>query len=150
MTAAHATAPGGTPVTATTRQDVRALFERYAATFATHDVEAIAALHAEDTEFRLRLDGEPARGREAVAATFAALFADWPEFGFDVHRVLIGEGHWVLDWAATAVLARPDGTPVPVRFDCLDVVTVDGDGLVTRKDTFVDSTQLQAALAAAA
>jgi uncharacterized protein (TIGR02246 family) len=137
-------------MTATTQQDVRALFERYAATFATHDVEAIAALHAEDTEFRLRLDAEPARGRAAVAAAFAGFFADWPEFGFEVHRVLVGDGHWVLDWAATAVLARPDGTPVPVRFDCLDVVTVDGDGLVTRKDTFVDSAQAQVALAEAA
>ena len=133
-----------------TDQDVRALFERYAATFATHDVEAITALHAEDTEFRLRLDGEPARGRAAVAETFAGFFAAWPRFGFEVHRVLVGADHWVLDWAATAELTRPDGTPVPVRFDCLDVVTVDAEGLVTRKDTFVDHAQAQAALAAAA
>src|SRR5215207_5459201 len=117
---------------APTDQDVRALFERYAATFATHDVEAITALHA------------------AVAETFAGFFAAWPRFGFEVHRVLVGADHWVLDWAATAELTRPDGTPVPVRFDCLDVVTVDADGLVTRKDTFVDHAQAQAALAAAA
>jgi uncharacterized protein (TIGR02246 family) len=137
-------------MTTTTRRDVRALFERYAATFATRDVEAIVALHAEETEFRLRLDGEPARGRAGVGETFAGFFADWPELGFEVHRVLLGDDHWVLDWAATAVLARPDGTPVPVSFDCLDVVTVDADGLVTRKDTFVDYAQVQAALTAAA
>jgi uncharacterized protein (TIGR02246 family) len=127
-------------------RDVRALFDRYAATFATRDVEAIVALHAEETEFRLRLDGEPARGRAAVADTFAGFFATWPRLGFDVHRVLVGDDHWVLDWAATAEPAGPDGTPVPVRFDCLDVVTIDADGLVTRKDTFVDSAQVDAAL----
>jgi len=137
-------------ITTTVRRDLRALFERYAATFATRDVEAIVALHAEETEFRLRLDGEPARGRAEVGETFAGFFAAWPQLGFEVHRVLFGDDHWVLDWAATAVLARPDGTPVPVRFDCLDVVTVDAEGLVTRKDTFVDHAQLAAALAAVA
>jgi hypothetical protein len=37
-----------------------------------------------------------------------------------------------------------------VRFDCLDVVTVDGDGLVVHKDTYVDHAQVQRALAAVA
>jgi hypothetical protein len=36
-----------------------------------------------------------------------------------------------------------------IRFDCLDVVEVSADGLVARKDTFVDAVQLNAALGAA-
>lgn len=130
--------------------DVRALFDRYAATFATRDVDAIVALHAPDSQFWLHLDREPARGRAAIAATFAGFFAEWPELGFVVRRVLTGPDHWVLDWALTAELAHPDGRAVPVRFDCLDVVVVDADGLVARKDTFVDSVQAAKALAAAA
>ena len=51
--------------------------------------------------------------------------------------MLFGEDHWILDWA----LISGD-----VRFDCLDVVNVSPDGLVARKDTFVDGMQLQAAL----
>jgi hypothetical protein len=130
--------------------DVRLLFDRYAATFATRDVDAIVALHAPDSQFWLHLDREPARGRAAIAATFAGFFAEWPELGFVVHRVLTGPDHWVLDWALTAELARPDGRAVPVRFDCLDIVTVDPDGLVARKDTFVDHVQATEAVAAAA
>jgi uncharacterized protein (TIGR02246 family) len=130
--------------------DVRLLFDRYEATFATRDVDAIVALHAPDSQFWLHLDREPARGRAAIAATFAAFFAEWPEFGFVVHRVLTGPDHWVLDWALTAELARPDGRAVTVRFDCLDIVTVDPDGLVARKDTFVDDVQATKAVAAAA
>jgi len=131
-------------------QDVRSLFQRYADTFATHDVEAITALHAEDTQFWLHLGNEPVHGRAAVAETFAGFFAQWPKFGFDVYRVFTGPDHWVLDWALTSELTRPDGTPVPIRFDCVDVVTVNSDGLVVRKDTFVDYLQVQHALAAAA
>ena len=133
----------------TPTQETHALFDRYAQTFATHDVDAIVALHAPDTQFWLHLDDEPARGRAAVAEKFAGFFAQWPKFGFEVYRVLTGSDHWVLDWALTAELNRPDGSLVPVRFDCLDVVTVNSDGLVVRKDTFVDYAQVQKALAAA-
>jgi uncharacterized protein (TIGR02246 family) len=130
--------------------DVRQLFDRYAATYATRDVDAIVALHAPDSQFWLHLDREPARGRTAIAATFAGFFEEWPELGFVVRRVLTGPDHWVLDWVLTAQHARPDGRAVPVRFDCLDIVTVDADGLVARKDTFVDSIQATKALAAVA
>lgn len=75
----------------TTATDVRALFERYAAVYATRDPDVIVALHAEDTQFWLRLDAEPVCGRPAVRETFAGFFRDWPEFGFDVHRVLTGQ-----------------------------------------------------------
>lgn len=33
-----------------------------------------------------------------------------------------------------------------IRFDCLDVVNVSSDGLVARKDTFIDMVQLQASM----
>lgn len=134
----------------TTAGSVRQLFARYADTFATHDVEAIVALHAPDTQFWLHLDSEPVRGRAAVAEAFAGFFEAWPQLGFEVHRVLTGSDHWVLDWTLTAELTRPDATAVPVRFDCIDVVTLDEQGLVVRKDTFVDSAQVQRALADAA
>lgn len=134
----------------TSADEIRLLFDRYAATYATRDVDAIVALHAANSQFWLHLDSEPARGREAIAAAFAGFFAQWPNFGFQVYRVFTGPDHWVLDWALTAELARPDGSAVPVRFDCLDIVTLDADGLVARKDTFVDYVQAQQALAAAA
>ena len=53
--------------------------------------------------------------------------------------MLYGEDHWILDWA----LISGD-----IRFDCLDVVNVSPDGLVARKDTFIDAAQLQAAMGA--
>jgi uncharacterized protein (TIGR02246 family) len=133
----------------TTTLNIRVLFDRYAEAWATCDPDAIVELHSPDTTFWLRSGGQPVRGRDAVSAAFAGVFAQWPEFGFDVHRVLIGPDHWILDWALTAVLTGVDGTPRPVRLDCIDVVTIDADGLVTRKDTFVDYLQLQNALTGA-
>jgi uncharacterized protein (TIGR02246 family) len=128
--------------------DVRQLFDTYAAAFATRDADAIVALHSPDTQFWLRAGGQPVQGRAAVRDAFAALFEQWPGLSFETHRLITGARHWVLDWALTATLTGPDNTTRPIRFDCLDVVTLDEDGLVVRKDTFVDHVQAQAALIA--
>lgn len=126
--------------------DVRQLFENYAATFATRDPDAIVTLHSPGTRFWLRDGGRPVVGRTAVRDALAALFEQWPGLGFETHRVITADRHWILDWALTAELPGPDATARPIRFDCLDVVTLDEDGLVARKDTFVDHVQAQAAL----
>jgi uncharacterized protein (TIGR02246 family) len=141
MTTTSSPSPASTASTGSTGLDVRALFERYAAAWTARDPDAIVAFHTEDTQFWLHIDQPPAQGREAVRAAFAEVFEQWPEFGFETHRVLVGADHWVLDWTATAVLTDPDGTRRPVRVDCLDVVCVDAAGLVTRKDTFPDYPQ---------
>jgi uncharacterized protein (TIGR02246 family) len=117
--------------------------ERYFAAWEARDPNAIAALHTEDSQFWSHLGAEPVTGREAVRATFAELFDRFPEFGFETYRVLYGPDFWVLDWALTF---KPEGSEGTARFDCLDVVNVSADGLIARKDTFVDMVQLQAAL----
>ena len=73
--------------------------------------------------------------RDAVRATFAELFENFPDFSFETYRVFHGAGHWVLDWALISG---------EIRFDCVDVVDVSADGLVARKDTFVDMVRLRA------
>jgi len=127
-------------------QDMQTIFDRYAAAWTARDPDQIVALHTPDTMFWLRLDQPPVTGRDQVRAAFAELFEQWPEFGFATHRLHLGPGHWVLDWALTSVLTEPDGTRRPVSFDCVDLVVVDPNGLVQRKDTFVDFLQAQQAL----
>ena len=124
-------------LTATTVVDLKAISERYFAAWADRDPDAIVALHTDDTRFWTHLGSEAVVGRDAVRAAFVELFDTFPDFSFETYRVLYGEDHWVLDWA----LISGD-----IRFDCLDVVVVSPDGLVARKDTFVDSVQLQAAI----
>jgi ketosteroid isomerase-like protein len=117
--------------------DLTGISERYFAAWATRDPDAIVALHTDDTRFWMHLGAPPVHGREAVRAAFAEIFEQFPDLTWETYRVLYGEDHWILDWA----LISGD-----IRFDCLDVVNVSPDGLVVRKDTFVDAMQLQAAL----
>ena len=122
-----------------TQQDLKTVSERYFAAWAARDPDAIVALHTEDTQFWTHLGAAPVRGREAVRAAFAEIFEQFPNLTWETYRVLYGEDHWILDWA----LISGD-----IRFDCLDVVDVSPDGLVARKDTFIDAAQLQAAMGA--
>jgi hypothetical protein len=129
--------------------DIRAIYEHYVAIYATRDVEEIKKNHSADSRFWLHNGGKPVVGRDAIADTFAEAFRLWPQTGFEVYRTIFHERGWILDWAMTAVLKGPDGSDRPVRFDALDVVDVDEAGLVCRKDTFIDSAQVKAAIAAA-
>lgn len=117
--------------------DLKTISERYFDAWADRDPDAIVALHTDDTQFWTHLGTGPVIGRDAVRAAFAELFERFPDFSFETYRVLYGESHWVLDWALISG---------EIRFDCLDVVDVSPDGLVARKDTFVDMVQLQASM----
>jgi uncharacterized protein (TIGR02246 family) len=117
--------------------------ERYFAAWEARDPDAIVELHTEDTQFWSHLGTEPVKGRDQVRAAFADLFERFPEFSFEAYRVLYGPDFWVLDWA---LIFRPEGSEEAARFDCLDVVNVSSDGLVARKDTFIDMVQAQGAM----
>jgi hypothetical protein len=115
----------GTP----TKLDLEAISQRYFAAWEARDPDAIVALHTDGTRFWAHAGGGPIEGRDGVRTAFAELFERFPEFSFETHRVLYGDDHWVLDW--TLISGE-------TRFDCLDVVSVSPEGLVARKDTFVD------------
>ncbi len=139
----NATASHSAPV----QSRIEAIYDNYVATFATKIPEDIVQNHAENGSFWLRTGGSAVQGRDAIARTFAGFFAAWPEFGFKVERVVFTDNHWVLDWAITAVLTGADGTKHPISIDALDIIDVDADGLVSRKDTWIDGGQLKPAMA---
>jgi hypothetical protein len=131
--------------TAATRLDIAAIAERYAAAWIAHDPVAILALHAPQSTFQAHGRIGMIRGADALRAEFTQIFERYPGFGVETHRLLFGERHWTLDWTLT--FEPPGKTRRGLR--ALDVVEVDDNGLVTRKDTFFDFAQVKAAHEAA-
>jgi uncharacterized protein (TIGR02246 family) len=104
----------------------------YSQAWASHDPDAIIALHTEDAVFHLHDVIEPWVGREAIRAACAGLFADQPDLGFEPVRVYMGDDHFLSEYVMS-------GTRDGKSFACdgTDVFTV-RDGLVARKDSYID------------
>ncbi|RYG13480.1 MAG: nuclear transport factor 2 family protein [Burkholderiales bacterium] len=126
------------------KENLAAIAERYAAAWLSHEPEAIVALHAPDSTFQAHGRGTEVQGKAALLKEFAEVFERYPGFGVETRRLLLGDRHWTLDWDLTF---QPPGKERR-KFHALDVVEVDDDGLVTRKDTFFDFSQVKAALEA--
>jgi hypothetical protein len=133
------------PEAAVQRQALQRAFDRYHAAWEAKDPDAIVALHTEDSTFALRSGGARVRGRAALRQHFAQIFREFAGYRAEVDRLLLGDGHWVLEWTMVVDLPDVDGGSFTARIDLVDVVDVDGTGLVTRKDVWVDGVQQAAA-----
>ena len=117
--------------------DVQDLAVRYGAAWAAHDLDAIMALHTEDTVFHLHGGGEPAAGWSATRDAFARALEQWPDIRFDRRRVHIGAGHFVSEYEMSATTGGRE-----INCDGVDVFSVE-DGRVARKDTYLDWVAVQ-------
>lgn len=110
------------------------LFERYDDAWARHDLDAIVSMHSEDGVFHLHAASAPATGREAVRATFAAVLEQYPDLRFERRDLRFGDDFVVFEY-----VMHVRG----VSIDAIDLFVV-ADGLVARKDTYLDATVLAA------
>lgn len=117
--------------------DVQVLAVRYGAAWAAHDVDAIMALHSDDTVFHLHGGNEPAVGWTATRDAFIKAMEEWPDLRFERKRVHIGSGHFVSEYEMSV---SKDGREIVC--DGVDVFSVRG-GLVARKDTYLDWAAVQ-------
>ena len=117
--------------------EVQDLAVRYGAAWAAHDLDAIMALHTEDTVFHLHGDAEPAVGLAATREAFATAMGHWPDIRFERKRVHIGSEHFVSEYEMRASQAGRE-----IVCDGVDVFSI-RDGLVARKDTYLDWAAVQ-------
>jgi steroid delta-isomerase-like uncharacterized protein len=131
-----------------TAADLKQTIDRYNAAWNEHDLDAIAAMHAEDMVFANHTAGESATGEE-VREHIGAIFETWPDISFSTRRLYVRDDLVVQEWTATAthaktmrrgdLVAEPTGRTV--TWDGLDVIPFE-DGLVKRKDVYSDSVSI--------
>lgn len=140
----------------TTATQIEELAGRYGDAWNSQDLEAIVAHHAPDGIFHLHAPGSaPVQGRDALREAFAGFLAQLPDIHFEPVRLRAGEDFWVLESVMSGTVSAPievegqsieaPGTHVEVDF--LDVIAVH-DGLLERKDSYLDTLGFQAQLAA--
>jgi steroid delta-isomerase-like uncharacterized protein len=111
-----------------------------------HDIDAILALHTEDSVFENHTSGGRAAGKREIRAMVTSVFAAFPDIHFDGRRTYVRDDLVVQEWTATATHEKPftrAGTTYPpsgkrITWNGMDVIPMK-DGLVARKDVYVDS-----------
>lgn len=112
----------------------------------SHDVEAILALHTEDSVFENHTSGGKGVGKDAIREILKGIFATFPDIHFDARRTYVRDGLVTQEWTTTATLAVPftkgsavvQPTGKKISWNGVDVIPFTGN-LVARKDVYVNS-----------
>jgi ketosteroid isomerase-like protein len=115
---------------------IEELAGQYHQAWVDRDPDTIAALHTEDSTFHMHGVADAAVGRATVRDVIATLLRLVPDLHFEAKRFYLGADHIVFEYDMS-------GTSDGSAFVCdgVDVIAVT-DGLVARKDTYLDQATL--------
>ena len=127
-------------------QDIPALLTRYGASWANRDVDAIVALHTDDTGFRIMVSGvEPAEGKAELRQTLTGIFDAMPNYTSTRKNVRFGDNYAVFEYeieVEAGQLAQMGDLVLGTSDTAYGIPTVDiiefRDGLVSEKITYLD------------
>jgi steroid delta-isomerase-like uncharacterized protein len=130
----------------TKEHPLEAVIAAYGQAWNRHDVDAILAMHTEDSVFENHTSGGKAVGKAAIREILKGVFAAFPDIRFEARRTYVRDGLVTQEWTATGTLAVPytrgsitvQPTGQKVSWNGVDVIPFSGI-LIARKDVYVDS-----------
>ncbi len=130
-------------------QELQGFIDRYNDAWGRHDVDAIVALHTDDSVFENHVTGDVNVGREAIGRAISGIFSVFPDLSFETRRQYIRDDLVVQEWTArgthlgkmTRAGIEVEPTRRTVEYRGMDVIPIT-NGLVARKDVYSDSITL--------
>jgi steroid delta-isomerase-like uncharacterized protein len=130
-------------------QELQEFIDSYNGAWNHHDVEAIVAMHTDDSVFENHTTGDVNEGREEIARAITGIFTVFPDLSFETRRQYLRPDLVVQEWTARGThlgAMRRSGLEVAptgraVEYRGMDVIPI-RDGLVARKDVYSDGVTL--------
>jgi steroid delta-isomerase-like uncharacterized protein len=129
--------------------ELQDFIDRYNEAWNAHDVDAIVAMHTEDSVFENHTTGDVNVGREAIGRAITGIFGVFPDLAFETRRQYVRDDLVVQEWTArgthqgtmtrSGIEVEPTGRTVEYRG--MDVIPI-REGLVARKDVYSDGVTL--------
>jgi steroid delta-isomerase-like uncharacterized protein len=129
--------------------ELQGFIDRYNAAWNDHDVDAIVAMHTDDSVFENHTTGDLNVGKEEIGHAIRGIFTVFPDLTFETRRQYIRDGLVVQEWTArgthlgkmtrAGLEVEPTGKRVDYRG--MDVIPIE-DGRVARKDVYSDGVTL--------
>jgi steroid delta-isomerase-like uncharacterized protein len=129
--------------------ELQKFIDRYNAAWADHDVDAIVALHPENSVFENHTTGDVNVGKDAIGNAIRGIFTVFPDLTFETRRQYIRDDLVIQEWTArgthlgkmmrAGLEVEPTGRTVEYRG--MDVIPIE-DGKVARKDVYSDGVTL--------
>jgi steroid delta-isomerase-like uncharacterized protein len=129
--------------------ELQDFIDRYNDAWNAHDVDAIVAMHTDDSVFENHVTGDVNVGREQIGTAIRGIFSVFPDLSFEGRRQYFREDLVVQEWTARGThegTMKRSGVEVPptgkrVEYKGMDVIPI-RDGLIARKDVYSDSVTL--------
>src|SRR3954464_4900813 len=81
-------------------QELQEFIDRYNEARNAHDVDAIVAMHTEDSVFENHVTGDVNVGREQIGSAIRGIFSVFPDLSFEGRRQYIRDALVVQEWTA--------------------------------------------------
>ena len=129
--------------------ELQEFIDRYNDAWNAHDVDAIVAMHTDDSVFENHVTGDVNVGREQIGSAIRGIFSVFPDLNFEARSQYIRYDLVVQEWTArgthegpmtrSGIEVAPTGRKVEYRG--MDVIPI-RDGMVARKDVYSDGVTL--------
>ena len=80
--------------------ELQEFIDRYNAAWNDHDVDAIVAMHTDDSVFENHTTGDVNVGKEEIAGAIRGIFTVFPDLTFETRRQYIRDDLVVQEWTA--------------------------------------------------
>ena len=135
-------APGCTNNKDAVTSEIQEFAQRYADAWSSSDAQLLASFYTDHGSLQIN-DGDPAVGRDAIAAVAQSFMTALPDMIVRLDSLAGSREHPQFHWTLIATNSGPDGNGNAIHISGYEEWTLDADGLIEQSMGHMDAAEYQ-------